>query len=109
MDPALLLLVGLAVILLLQFNRVRRQQRDVRETQSELEVGRRVLTAAGMIGVVVEVDGDEVVLASEGEHHTRWVRSAVVRVLPVAGADDEVLPDEPAPGEQPGTDPDKSS
>ena len=50
MDPALILLAGLAVILLLQFSRVSRQRREVRETQSALAVGRRVLTAAGMIG-----------------------------------------------------------
>lgn len=82
MDPALLLLAGLAVILLLQFRRARTQQRRVRETQDGLEVGRRVLTAAGMIGTVVEIGDEEVTLASETGDHTLWVRTAVVRVLP---------------------------
>ena len=82
MDPAILLVVGLAVILLLQFMRVRRQQRDVRATRSALEVGAEVLTASGMVGTVVETAGATVVLAGEDGQRTRWVTGAVVRVLP---------------------------
>lgn len=82
MDPALLLVAGLAVILLLQFNRVRRQQRDVRATQAAIEVGAEVLTAAGMIGTVVETGRGTVTLRSEDGQRTRWVTGAVVRVLP---------------------------
>lgn len=82
MDPALLLVAGLAVILLLQFNRVRRQQRDVRTTQAAIEVGAEVLTAAGMIGTVVETSGSTVTLRGEDGQRTRWLAAAVVRVLP---------------------------
>ena len=85
MDPALLLVAGLAVILLLQFSRVRRQQREVKATQSAVAVGAEVLTAAGMVGTVVEADGATVVLAGEDGQRTRWVTAAVVRVL---GPDD---------------------
>ena len=81
MDPAILLVAGLAVILLLQFTRVRRQQREVRATQSALEVGAEVLTASGMVGTVVESTGATVVLAGEDGQRTRWVTGAVVRVL----------------------------
>lgn len=85
MDPALLLVAGLAVILLLQFSRVRRQQREVRATQSAVAVGAEVLTASGMVGTVVEATGATVVLAGEDGQRTRWVTAAVVRVL---GPDD---------------------
>jgi len=81
-DPAILLVAGLAVILLLQFMRVRRQQREVRATRSALEVGAEVLTASGMVGTVVEATGATVVLAGEDGQRTRWVTGAVVRVLP---------------------------
>lgn len=85
MDPALLLVAGLAVILLLQFSRVRRQQRQVRETQAGIEVGAEVLTAAGMVGTVVVADDATVTLQGEDGTRTRWVRAAIVRVL---GADE---------------------
>ena len=82
MDPALLLVAGLAIILLLQFSRVRRQQREVRATQAAVEVGAEVLTASGMIGTVVETTGATVTLAGADGSLTRWVTGAVVRVLP---------------------------
>ena len=70
MDPALLLVAGLAIILLLQFSRVRRQQREVRATQAAVEVGAEVLTASGMIGTVVETTGATVTLAgADGSRH----------------------------------------
>ena len=81
MDPALLLVAGLAVILLLQFSRVRRQQRDSKATQAGIEVGAEVLTAAGMVGTVVSFDDATVTLRGEDAHTSRWVRAAVVRVL----------------------------
>ena len=82
MDPALLLVLGLALVLLLQFSRVRRQQREVRATQAAVEVGAEVLTASGMLGTVVEASDATVTLRGEDGQRTRWVRAAVVRVVP---------------------------
>lgn len=82
MDPALLLVAGLAIILLLQFSRVRRQQRDIKATQASIEVGAEVLTAAGMVGTVLAVGDATVTLQGIDGHTTRWIRGAVVRVLP---------------------------
>lgn len=93
MDPALILLAGLAVVLILQVTRVGRQRKDIRETQASLEVGVEVLTAAGMIGTVAEVSDDTVTLVSDDGHRTRWVRGSVVRVLTR-----EHDPAPPAPG-----------
>lgn len=87
MDPALLLLLALAVVLVLQFTRVRRQQRAVRDTQSGIEVGVEVLTSAGMVGTISEMDDVTVTLLGLDGSRTRWVRAAVVKV---------VSPDEPA-------------
>jgi preprotein translocase subunit YajC len=104
-DPALLLVAGLAVILLLQFSRVRRQQRQVRETQAGIDVGTEVLTAAGMLGTVVEVGDAVVTLQGPDGTRSRWVRGAVVRVV----RDDEpastryVPPPTTAPDAEPGT------
>ncbi|MFC5382466.1 preprotein translocase subunit YajC [Aquipuribacter nitratireducens] len=82
MDPALILLLGLAVILVLQFSRFSRQRREVRDVQSSLAVGRKVLTASGMLGTVAALTDDTVTLASEDGHRTEWVRGSVVRVVP---------------------------
>ncbi len=82
MDPALLLVAGLAIILLLQFSRVRRQQREVRATQAALDVGSEVVTASGMVGTVVALSGATLTLAGPDGGLTRWVSGAVVRVLP---------------------------
>ncbi|MFC3687453.1 preprotein translocase subunit YajC [Aquipuribacter hungaricus] len=81
MDPAVLLVAGLVLILVLQFSRVRRQQREARDTRSALAVGAEVLTAAGMVGTVVETSGTSVVLAGEDGQRSRWLAAAVVRVL----------------------------
>jgi len=82
-DPLSLLLVGgLVLILVLQFNRVRKQQREARDTRSALEVGSEVLTAAGMVATVATVDEATVTLRGADGHLTRWVKGAVVRVLP---------------------------
>lgn len=83
MDPFSLLLVGgLALILIVQFSRVRRQQRAVRETQAGVEVGTEVLTAAGMIATVVAVGEATVTLRGPDGDLSRWVKGAVIRVLP---------------------------
>jgi preprotein translocase subunit YajC len=103
-DPALILLLGLAVILVLQFTRISRQRREVRETQLALEVGRKVLTAAGMIGTVVEVAEDTVVLQGEDGHRTRWVRGSVVRVVPDESS--APAPEQPGPASGPDRTPD---
>jgi preprotein translocase subunit YajC len=110
-EPALILLAGLAFILILQFSRISRQRREVRDTQASLDVGREVLTAAGMIGTVAEVTEDTVTLVSEDGHRTRWVKASVVRIMPSAQADSPGADDNPdAPGPQdPAAGPDRPS
>lgn len=98
MDPALLLVAGLAIILLLQFSRIRRQQRDAKATQAAVQVGAEVLTASGMIGTVVETTGASVTLAGEDGQRTRWVTAAVVRVLPDTDPASSRYQDPAAPG-----------
>lgn len=115
MDPlSLLLLVGVAGLLLLQVSRVRRQQREVQAVQAGMTVGAEVLTAAGMVATVSALDESTVTLRSADGHETRWVRGAVVRVVPEtdptssrydpeagadhaepAGLDDDTTPDTP--------------
>ncbi|MGJ7442718.1 preprotein translocase subunit YajC [Aquipuribacter sp. MA13-6] len=83
MDPVSLLLVGgLVLILVMQFSRVRKQQQAVKQTQAGLEVGVDVLTAAGMVATVVTVDEATITLRGPDGNLSRWVKGAVVRVLP---------------------------
>ena len=83
MDPfSLLLLGGLALLLVWQFSRVRKQQAAVRETRQGLVEGAEVLTAAGMLATVVSVQDTTVTLRGEDGNLTRWLTQAVVRVVP---------------------------
>lgn len=83
MDPVSLLLVGgLVLILVMQFSRVRKQQQAVKQTQAGLEVGVDVLTAAGLVATVVSVDEATITLRGPDGNLSRWVKGAVVRVLP---------------------------
>jgi preprotein translocase subunit YajC len=96
--PNLLLLalaVGLAVLVL---TRGRAQRQALRDTQDRLAPGMQVMTASGLFARVVEVEPDVVVLETGPGQQSRWVRQAIVRVVP-----DETRGDD-APGAPGGTD-----
>ena len=92
--PNLLLLalaVGLAFLVL---TRGRQQRQALRETQDSLTPGMQVMTGSGLFARVVEVEPDAVVLETAPGQRSRWVRQAIVRVVPDETRDDDA-PDEP--------------
>jgi preprotein translocase subunit YajC len=102
--PNLLLLalaVGLAFLVL---TRGRQQRQALRNTQDSLTPGMQVMTGSGLFARVVEVEPDAVVLETSPGQHSRWVRQAIVRIVPDETRDGDV-PDEPGdPGPtSPGT------
>jgi len=97
MQPeSLILLVLLGGMLLLLFNRSRRAQREAQSLQSQLTVGSRIMTTAGLHATVVALDDTVVTLETGPGQQSRWDRRAVARVLPEespaeAGATEEDL------------------
>jgi preprotein translocase subunit YajC len=94
--PNLLLLalaVGLAILVL---TRGRQQRQALRQTQATLTPGMQVMTASGLFARVVAVEPDVVTLETGPGQRSRWVRQAVVRVIPDETRDDDApeVPDE---------------
>ena len=100
------LLIIVAVLALMYFVTIRPQrnrQRQVMQTQQGVQPGQRVRTTAGMYATVVEMDGNDVVLEVAPGIEMRFLRRAIMEVLPdedVAGetgeydSDTEAGPDD---------------
>jgi preprotein translocase subunit YajC len=86
MDPTTLLLPLLlvAVFWLILIRPQQKQRREIAQLQSALSPGSRVMTGAGLIGTVVALEGDEVVLEVAPGVTNRYVRRAIMRVIPDA-------------------------
>jgi len=79
------LLIIVAVLVLMYFVTVRPQrnrQRQVMQTQQGIQPGQRVRTTAGMYATVVEMDGNDVVLEVAPGIEMRFLRRAIMEVLP---------------------------
>jgi preprotein translocase subunit YajC len=95
-------LIGGMYLLLIRPQRVRARQMS--RVQSALGVGTRVMTTAGLIATVTQVDDDDTVLLEIAPGvQARFARQAVARVLEEPGAGLEDLPGE-GDGDEPGTD-----
>lgn len=82
----LVLVVG---VMWLMTNRNRKQQREAADFRANLAVGQEVMTGSGLFGTIVDVDGDTITLESTPGNHTRWIRAAIAKVVPVADETDE--------------------
>jgi preprotein translocase subunit YajC len=90
-----LLLLGLAVgLAFLVLTRGRQQRQVLRDTQDSLTPGMQVMTGSGLFARVVEVEPDAVVLETAPGQRSRWMRQAVVRIVPDESRDGDE-PDEP--------------
>ena len=69
----------------------RNKQRQAQQMQSQVQPGQRVRTTAGMYATVIEADADDVLLEVAPGVQIRFLRRAVLDVLPdddgVAGTD----------------------
>ena len=92
--PNLLLLVLAAGLAFLVLTRGRQQRQSLRQTQDSLAPGMQVMTGSGLFARVVEVEPDVVVLETAPGQRSRWVRQAIVRIVPDETRDGDV-PDEP--------------
>jgi len=92
----------------------RNKQRQAQAMQGRVQPGQRVRTTAGMYATVVDADDTDVVLEVAPGVHLRFLRRAVMDVLPDedgTAATDTVSPEqaEPAAGHQNGSAPDSSA
>jgi preprotein translocase subunit YajC len=86
MDAASLLLpiLLIAVFYFLLIRPQQKQRRQMMELQQSVQPGSKVMTSAGLLATVIEVDTDkdEIVLEVAPGVHNRYVRRAIVNVLP---------------------------
>jgi preprotein translocase subunit YajC len=96
-----LVLLGLVVLVFVMFTRSQRaKQRRMLEQRQAISVGVEVVTTAGLIAQVVEMDDETVTLEIAPGVHSRFLRQAVVRVVeppapdePETTGDDDTTPD----------------
>ena len=113
-NPYLFPIIILALFGLLYFVMIRPQrnrQRQAMQTQNEVMPGSRVRTTAGMYATVVSVEGDDVVLEVAPGVNVRYMRRAIMTVVPddigstgtVADEDESMDGSGPARGTKGGT------
>jgi len=90
METLLLPLLLLAVFYLILIRPQQKQRREIAQLQAALVPGSRVLTGSGLIATIVAIENDEVVLEVAPGVTNRYVRRAVVRVVPDETAADRV-------------------
>jgi preprotein translocase subunit YajC len=84
----LIILLVLLVGLFFLSRRTQKRQKDAQSFRANLTPGQDVMTASGMLGRIVEVDGDEITIESTPGTRSRWVRAAIAKVVEPAVATD---------------------
>lgn len=99
MEALLLPILLIAVFYFLLIRPQQKQRRQMANLQQSVQAGTKVMTTAGLLATVVEVDDDEVVLEVAPGVHSRYVRRAIANVVqpqePVAPAPDDLVADTP--------------
>jgi preprotein translocase subunit YajC len=111
LNVILIIVVLFGVLYFVMIRPQRNRQRKVAEQQKQVTPGQRVRTTAGMYATVVDVDGDDVILEVAPGIEVRYIKRAIMQVLPdedgtqagpayegdeTAGADGEVADYDPA-------------
>ncbi|MFS0704271.1 preprotein translocase subunit YajC [Cellulomonas sp. 179-A 9B4 NHS] len=93
----IILLVAFAALWFMS-SRTRKQQREMADLRTNLEVGDEVMTGSGLFGTVTAVEGDVVTLESTPGSETRWLRAAIARRVdpPVVDDVEEVVVEDDA-------------
>ncbi|MDR0366156.1 MAG: preprotein translocase subunit YajC [Bifidobacteriaceae bacterium] len=71
------MIAGVIALFWFSSRRQRKQQQQQADFRSGLEVGQRVVTVGGMIGVIGAIEGDVVTLVSPAGDESLYVRRAV--------------------------------
>ena len=82
MEPFLLPILLLVIFYFILIRPQQKQRREIAELQSTLVPGARVMTGSGLIGTIVSIEDDEVVLEVAPGITNRYVRRAIMRVVP---------------------------
>ncbi|HEX6198173.1 MAG TPA: preprotein translocase subunit YajC [Jiangellaceae bacterium] len=90
MEALLPLILLVAVFYFLLIRPQQKQRKQLQEVQQSLTPGSKVMTGSGLIGTIEAVEGDEVVLEVAPGVTNRFVRRAIVQVIP----DEPVVPDD---------------
>lgn len=88
----LIIIIIFAIFYFVMWRPQSKRRRAMMEQQRTVEPGQRVRTTAGMYATVVAVEDDDVVLEVAPGVHSRYVRRAVMEVLPDAPAEEEYAP-----------------
>jgi preprotein translocase subunit YajC len=87
------ILIALLGAMWFMSRRSRQQQQKAQEFRNNLKPGDEVMTHSGMLGTVVEVEGDHIILESGPGSRSRWIRAAIAKLIEptaeVADVDDE--------------------
>lgn len=75
-------------------SRTRKQQKQTASFRDSLAVGQEVMTTGGLLGTVVDVEGDAITIESTPGNTSRWVRQAIREPLPQPVVVDEAEDDE---------------
>ena len=95
----LIIVVLFGVLYFVMIRPQRNRQRKLAEQQSAVTPGQRVRTTAGMYATVVGVDGDDVILEVAPGVEVRYIKRAIMQVLP---DDAETVSDDEAAGHEAG-------
>lgn len=81
-NSLLLIFMVLAVAGLFFMNsRARKRQQASVAFRDNLQPGQEVMTASGMFGTVVAVDGDRVTLIGSGGQESQWLLAAIAKLV----------------------------
>lgn len=89
-------------------SRSRKTQQKAQEFRNNLKPGDEVMTHSGMLGTVVEVEGDNITLESAASSRSTWIRAAIAKLVepPAAVGDVDDEADDDADDEAEGYDDD---
>lgn len=86
--PLLIIVVLFGLFYFVMIRPQRNRQRRVQEMQNQVEPGARVRTTAGMYATVTDVDGDDVLLEVAPGVNLRFMKRAIMDVVPEETGDD---------------------
>ena len=86
--PLLIIVVLFGLFYFVMIRPQRNRQRRVQDMQNQVEPGARVRTTAGMYATVTEVDGDDVLLEVAPGVSLRFMKRAIMDVVPEETEDD---------------------
>ncbi|QCB93669.1 preprotein translocase subunit YajC [Cellulomonas shaoxiangyii] len=96
----IILLVAFAALWFMS-SRTRKQQREMADLRTNLQVGDEVMTGSGLFGTVTAVEGDVVTLESTPGSETRWLKAAIARRVDPPVVDDvEVAEEDPSDADE---------